>query len=78
MSLKQKALLQLAALIGIIFASAHVVDFVVNNFDKDTIINVISFGCLGGLFYMMYGLLLTRLEMQESAKKLSESISKKA
>ena len=72
MSLKIKALLQLVALIAAGIAGAELVNFITNYVPRDTIINAIQFGCIGGLLYMCYSLILSRLECQESLDKLNK------
>jgi hypothetical protein len=72
MSLKIKALLQLVGLVAAGIAGAELVNFITNYVPRDTIINAIQFGCIGGLLYMCYSLILSRLEAQESLKNLNK------
>jgi hypothetical protein len=72
MSLKIKALLQLVGLVAAGIAGAELVHFITTFVPRETIINAIQFGCIGGLLYVCYSLILSRLEYQESLDKLNK------
>ena len=77
LSLKQKAFLQLVGLVAAGIAGAEIVNFVTTYVPKETMLTAIQFGCIGGLLYLCYSLLVSRLEYQESLKKLNETVDKK-
>ena len=77
MSIKLKAFLQLVCLIAAGIAGAEIVNFVTTYVPKETMLTAIQFGCIGALLYMCYSLLVSRLEYQETLKKLNETVDKK-
>ena len=76
MSLKIKALIQLIGLILAAVAGASIVNFFIKDVPAETLLTGLQFGLLGGLLYMCYGVILSRLEYNESLKKLND-LSKK-
>ena len=78
MSIKLKALLQLFALIAAGIAGAEFVNFIVTYISRETIMTTIQYGILGGLLYLCYSLILTRLEYNEKLKEMKEDWNKKA
>ena len=77
LSLKQKALLITIAIIGGAFLSVGAITLVVQNVPAETIANAFGYGFIAWLVYLMYGLTLSRLEYQETLKKLNETVDKK-
>ena len=76
MSLKIKALIQLIGLILAAAAGASIVNFIIKDVPAETLLIGLQFGLFGGLLYMCYGVILSRLEYNESLKKLND-LSKK-
>jgi zinc transporter ZupT len=72
MSLKQKALLQLVALIAAGIVGAEIVYFITQYVSKETILDAIQYGCIGVMLYACYSLILSRLEYQETLKNLNK------
>ena len=70
MSLKLKALLQLVGLVAASIAGAEFVYFITTYVPKETLMNVLQGGLIGGLLYLCYGLILSRLEYQEKIKEI--------
>lgn len=77
MNLRLKAFLQTTLLMGSAIAMAYVVDFVSKEFDPQTIQYAFSGACIAGLMYMVYSLMLSRLEHFESIKKMTSEYNKK-
>jgi len=76
MSLKIKALLQLIALVIASIASILLVDSVVTYVSRETLVDAVGFGLLGGMLYLGYTLLLSRLESQETLDKIQQDLKK--
>ena len=76
MSLKIKALLQLIALVIASIASILLVDSVVTYVSRETLVDAVGFGLLGGMLYLGYTLLLARLESQETLDKIQQDLKK--
>ena len=74
MSLKIKALLQLVGLILAGIVGSELINFITTYVPKETIWTGIQFGLLGGLLYMCYGLILSRLEYNEKLKDLNKKV----
>ena len=72
MSLKLKAFIQLIGLVLAASAGASIVNFIIEGVPKETIWTAIQFGCISGLLYMCYSVILARLEYNESLKKLND------
>jgi len=43
---------------------------------KETVITLIEFGLIGGLLYMVYTIILSRLEYEERIKSLAQNLEK--
>jgi hypothetical protein len=76
MSLKIKALLQLIALGMGSIASILLIDSVVTYVSRDTLVDAVGFGLLGGMLYLGYSILLARLESQETLDKIQQDLKK--
>jgi len=76
MSLKIKALLQLIALVVGTIASIRLIDSVVTYVSRETLVDAVGFGLLGGILYLGYTLLLARLESQETLDKIQQDLKK--
>ncbi|CAB4220835.1 hypothetical protein UFOVP1636_55 [uncultured Caudovirales phage] len=76
LSLKQKAALQLIALVLGGMAFIALIETVITYVSRETLVDAMGFGLLGGMLYMGYSLLLARLESQETLKKIEEDMKK--
>ena len=76
MSLKIKALLQLIALVIGSIASILLIDSVVTYVSRETLVDAVGFGLLGGMLYLGYSILLARLESQETLDKIQQDLKK--
>jgi hypothetical protein len=74
MTLKQKALLQTAGIIVGTSLGSVAISYCISVLNKDTLVYIAGIGLFGFLFYAMYGLVLSRLESQETLDKLSSKI----
>jgi uncharacterized membrane protein len=74
MNLKIKALLITAGLMVSALLASLGLDFIRNTFTAEQITTGVMVFCMAGLVYLMYSLVLVRLEMQENLKKLTDSL----
>lgn len=74
LSIKQKALLQTVGLFAIAIVSGSVVAFILANVSTQVVLNAIGVGVIAWFGYLFYSLTLSRLEHQESLKKLNEKV----
>jgi hypothetical protein len=72
MSLKLKALLQLVGLVLAGIAGSELINFITTYVPKETIWTGIQCGIIGALLYLCYGLILSRLEYNETLKNLNK------
>ena len=71
MTVKQKALLQTAGIIAIIIGSSVGISLILQMLTPDQIITGFAVLSIAALAYSMYGVVLSRLEYQETLKKLN-------
>jgi uncharacterized membrane protein YfcA len=71
MTVKQKALLQTAGIIAIIIGSSVGISLILQNLTAEQIITGFAVLSIAALIYSMYGVVLSRLEYQETLKKLN-------
>jgi len=71
MTVKQKALLQTAGIIAIIIGSSVGISLILQNLTAEQIITGFAVLSIAALAYSMYGVVLSRLEYQETLKKLN-------
>jgi uncharacterized membrane protein YfcA len=71
MTVKQKALLQTAGIIAIIIGSSVGISLILQMLTPDQIINGFAVLSIALLIYSMYGVVLSRLEYEETLKKLN-------
>ena len=71
MTVKQKALLQTAGIIAIIIGSSVGISLILQMLTPDQIINGFAVLSIAALAYSMYGVVLSRLEYEETLKKLN-------
>jgi len=76
MSLKLKALFFLAGFISATVATASIIQYIARNVPAETIQTAFSVGIMGGLLYMVYSLILTRLEYDKKIDEISANINK--
>jgi len=74
MTLKQRALIQTAAIVSAIIGGSVAMTFILAQFTAGQIINALAIGSILFLIYSMYGVVLSRLEYDE---KLKEMVDKK-
>ena len=72
MTLKQKAFLQTAGIVGLALLVSTVIQYINTYVSKETLVTVFEFSLIGMLLYGCYSLLLTRLELDEKYKKLDK------
>ena len=74
MSLKQKALLQtLAIIVGTTLGSVAI-SYLISVFSEDTLVYIAITALFGAVTYSIYGLVLSRLESNETLDKMSSKI----
>jgi len=76
MSLKLKAFLQLVGILATSVTVALLLTLITTYVPKETVITLIEFGLIGGLLYMMYTLILSRLESEERIKDMAQDFKK--
>jgi len=76
MSLKLKAFLQLVGILATSLTVALLLNLVTTYISKETVITLIEFGLIGGLLYMVYTIILSRLEYEERIKSLAQNLEK--
>lgn len=72
MSIKMKAFIQTVALVVGIVTISVLMAYGIKALDRETAAYLGATAIFGFLFYSMYGLVLSRLESQETLKKLSD------
>lgn len=72
MSLKQKALLQTLGMIALVIVASYSVAFILANVSAATIADAFGIGALIFLAYVFYNVTLSRLEYNETLKKMTE------
>ena len=70
MTLKQRAIIQTAGIVAAILVSSIGVTLILEQLTRDQIIMTLAAGSLALLVYSMYGVVLSRLEYEETAKRL--------
>jgi len=76
MSLKLKAFLQLVGILATSVTVALLLTLITTYVPKETVITLVEFGFIGGLLYMMYTLILSRLESEERIKSMTGDMRK--
>jgi hypothetical protein len=72
MNIKTKALLQTILFIGSSIVSGVVITYILRNFTTEQIGTFLGFSVLAFLTYMVYQLMLSRLEYQATLDKLNK------
>jgi hypothetical protein len=71
MTVKQRAILQTAGIVAGILVSSIGVTLILEQLTRDQILFTLGAGSLALLVYSMYGVVLSRLEYEETLKKLN-------
>ena len=71
MTVKQKALLQTAGIVAGILVSSIGVTLILEQLTREQILFTLGAGSIALLVYSMYGVVLSRLEYEETLKKLN-------
>ena len=71
-NLKVKALALLAGWMAAVFGGVAVVQLLAHQFGSEVIMNLITGGFIVGLLYMVYNLILTKLEWDAKVDELSK------
>jgi hypothetical protein len=70
MTVKQRAILQTAGIVAGILVSSIGVTLILEQLTRDQILFTLGAGSIALLVYSMYGVVLSRLEYEETLKKL--------
>jgi hypothetical protein len=70
MTVKQRAILQTAGIVAGILVSSIGVTLILEQLTRDQILFTLGAGSIALLVYSMYGVVLSRLEYEETVKKL--------
>ena len=70
MTVKQRAIVQTMGLVALILASSVGVTLILQQLTTDQVLLALGAGSIALLVYSMYGVILSRLEYQETLKKL--------
>lgn len=76
MSLKLKAFLQLVGILATSVTVALLLTLITTYVPKETIITLVEFGLIGVLLYMIYTVILSRLEYEERIKSITQDLEK--
>jgi hypothetical protein len=74
---KFKAFAQLLGLIAAGILGSELLSYITTSVPRETIFTAIQFGLIGGLLYLCYGLLLARLDYQDTMENLNKKVDKK-
>jgi fatty acid desaturase len=72
LSLKQKALAQTLGLFALAIVGAVAVAFIIANFSAIVLFNALGVGLFAWFGYLFYSITLSRLEYNETLKKMTE------
>jgi Na+-transporting methylmalonyl-CoA/oxaloacetate decarboxylase beta subunit len=70
MTVKQRAVVQTLGLVALILASSVGVTLILQQLTTDQVLFGLAAGSIALLIYSMYGVILSRLEYQETLKKM--------
>lgn len=74
LSIKQKALIQTIGLFSLAIVVASIVSFILMYVSTTVLLNAIGVGLFVWFGYLFYSVTLSRLEHQETLKKLNEKV----
>lgn len=72
LSLKQKALLVTLGILGCSFIGVGAIVFILETVSAEVIGKTFVLGFIGWMIYLLYSITLSRLEYEETLKKLKE------
>jgi hypothetical protein len=72
LSLKQKALLFTLGMLGLSFIGVGAIVLILETLPAEVIAKVFMFGFIGWFVYLLYCITLSRLEYEETLKKINE------
>ena len=75
MTVKQRAILQTAGIVAGILVSSIGVTLILEQLTRDQILFTLGAGSIALLIYSMYGVVLSRLEYEETVKKMVDKTS---
>ena len=70
MTVKQRAILQTAGIVAGILVSSIGITLILEQLTRDQLMFTLGAGSIALLIYSMYGVVLSRLEYQETLKKM--------
>jgi hypothetical protein len=76
MTLKQRAIIQTAAIIAVIVTTSVGLTLILEQLTREQILFALSAGSIALLIYSMYGVVLSRLEYNDAVNKLVDKQSK--
>jgi uncharacterized membrane protein YccC len=76
MTVKQRAILQTAGIVAGILVSSIGVTLILEQLTRDQILFTLGAGSIALLIYSMYGVVLSRLEYNETVKRLVDMSAK--
>ena len=76
MTLKQRAIIQTAAIIAVIVTTSVGLTLILEQLTREQILFALSVGSIALLIYSMYGVVLSRLEYNETLNKLVDKSAK--
>jgi NADH:ubiquinone oxidoreductase subunit F (NADH-binding) len=76
MTVKQRAAVQTLAVLAAIIAGSVTMNLILMQFTAAEIVNGLAIASVAFLIYSMYGVILSRLEYQETAKQLLDKSGK--
>ena len=76
MTLKQRAIIQTAAIIAVIVTTSVGLTLILEQLTREQILFALSAGSIALLIYSMYGVVLSRLEYNETVNKLVDKSAK--
>ena len=76
MTLKQRAIIQTAGIIAVILAGSVSISLVLNMLTPEQVLNGFAILSIALLVYSMYGVVLSRLEYDETVKRLVDKNTK--
>ena len=76
MTLKQRAIIQTAGIVAAIFVSSIGVTLILEQLTREQILMTLGAGSIALLVYSMYGVVLSRLEYDETVKRLVDKNTK--
>jgi hypothetical protein len=76
MTLKQRAIIQTAAIIAVIVTGSVGMTLILEQLTREQIMFALSAGSIALLIYSMYGVVLSRLEYNDTVDKLVDKSAK--